>query len=81
MHQNSKCQSGKLSTTLLIIGFHNYRDNYIKKMQYNKGTNFPNFTVSKSWQMHTHDFLTQNYQRLSNNNIDMFYIKIIISSH
>ena len=30
MHYNSKFQSGNLSTTLLTIGFRNYRENDIK---------------------------------------------------
>jgi hypothetical protein len=39
----------KMSTTLLMIGFRNYRENYIKTGQYNNETNFDNLTDPKTW--------------------------------
>ena len=38
-----------LSTTLLIIGFHKYRENYIKTEQQIKKTNFHNLRDPKAW--------------------------------
>ena len=48
MHRNLKCQSGKFITTFLIIGFCNYRYNYIRTGQQNNQTNFHNLADPKA---------------------------------
>ena len=47
--QIQKVKAGQISTLLLIIGFRNYRESYIKAGQYNKETNFHNMTDPKAW--------------------------------
>ena len=48
MHQNSKCQCVKLINNVLMIGFRNYREDYIKTVRaQNKETKFHKLTDPK----------------------------------
>ena len=48
MHKKSKLIVKNLSTTLIIIGFCNYRENYIKTGEYNNEIFFPDLMDPKA---------------------------------